>query len=251
MNDLIFFLMMVALGAFIQTITGFAMGLVIIGGVTLLGLADVGFAAAVISLISLVNTGVALRSTYKHVNYAYLRDISISLVPAMVVGVLLLNYLSTAAYDLLKAILGLVIIVAGILLMLQPVPRDKPAARPWVFLTGSIGGVIAGLFSAGGAPLAYFMYRQPLVLVTIRATLLSFFAVSTFGRSVIIGIDGQLTQEVLITAVVSVPVVILVTMSTLRVADRVPDAMVRRIVFLLLILMGLSLISQTLVKVLH
>jgi len=242
------FLLCVAVGAFIQTITGFAMGLIIIGGVTLFGLADISFAAAVISLISLVNTGVALRSTYKFVNYRYLKEISFSLVPMMIIGVLVLNYLSGAAYGLLKAILGVVIITAGILLMLKPSTNSLPATRFKTMLTGSLGGVIAGMFSAGGAPLAYFMYREPLTLVVVRATLLSFFAVSTLGRTIIVAIDGQLSEDVLVSAAVSIPVVVLVTMGTVKISHLIPDSIVRKIVFILLILMGLLLIADSLIN---
>ena len=60
----IYFLILVAIGAMVQTITGFAMALIIVGGVAALGLVDLGASAAVVSLISLVNTVVALRHNH-------------------------------------------------------------------------------------------------------------------------------------------------------------------------------------------
>ena len=45
------FLAVVVLGALVQTITGFAMGLVTMAGIAVLGIADIAFSAAVVSFI--------------------------------------------------------------------------------------------------------------------------------------------------------------------------------------------------------
>jgi hypothetical protein len=42
----------------VQTLTGFAMGLIIMAGVALFNIADIAFTAAVVSFISLTNTGI-------------------------------------------------------------------------------------------------------------------------------------------------------------------------------------------------
>ena len=57
----ILFLVIVVLGALVQTLTGFAMGLIIMVGVALFNIADIAFTAAVVSFISLTNAGIALR----------------------------------------------------------------------------------------------------------------------------------------------------------------------------------------------
>ena len=49
----ILFLAVVALGAVVQSDTGFAMGLVTMVGITVLGVADIAFSAAVVSFISM------------------------------------------------------------------------------------------------------------------------------------------------------------------------------------------------------
>lgn len=242
--DNILFLAFIGLGALIQTITGFAMGLVIIGGVTLFGVADISFAAAVISLISSFNIMLALRTSYKHVNWGYVKKVAISMVPALLAGVWLLNYLSYESYTLLKKLLGGVIVGAGILMMLKPTPFRQVPADFWLWSVGGLGGLIGGMFSAGGAPLAYYMYRQPLEVNIIRATLLAFFAVTTLARSIVVGIDGQLTADVWTIVMLAVPLVLLVTVGTTRMLHLIPDVLVRKIVFVLLIFMGLFLIVR-------
>jgi uncharacterized membrane protein YfcA len=242
--NIILFLVLVAGGALVQTITGFAMGLIIIAGVTALDIAEISFSAAVISFISLANAAVALRHNHRHIDFHYLKWVSIGLVPMLVVGFVLLDYFSAQYYDLLKKILGIVIIGAGVMLMITPAPYKNQSSKLAIGSCGLLGGLIAGFYSAGGAPLAYFMYRQPVELNIIRSTLLAIFAVSTIWRTIIAGIGGHLNVGVLIVAGVSIPVVVIVTMLTGRVVHRVPDKLVRRMVFILLIGVGAFLIVR-------
>ncbi|MCB1646173.1 MAG: sulfite exporter TauE/SafE family protein [Pseudomonadales bacterium] len=241
---MIIILLLIAVGAAVQTLSGFAMGLIIMGGVTALGLAEIGETAAVVSLISLLNTALALRSTYKHLDWHYVRNVSFALVPALIVGVALLNWLSGNYYEYLKALLGIFIVGAGTLLMLRPVLYEQPTGHWKVRLAGTIAGLMGGMYSAGGAPLAYLMYRQPLDVRVVRASLLAMFAVSTAGRAVVTAIDGQLDQKILTLAAISVPVVIVVTVSCNRISHRVPDQLIRKMVFILLIILGGFLVSS-------
>ena len=98
------FLLLVVLGAFVQTISGFALGLVIIVGATILKLELIAFSAAVISLISLVNSSVALRTSYRKIDRNYLTYLCIALLPGLLIGVALLTYLSEVHYFMLRRI---------------------------------------------------------------------------------------------------------------------------------------------------
>jgi uncharacterized membrane protein YfcA len=232
------------LGALVQSITGFAMGLIIMGGVTALGVAEIAFSAAVVSLISMVNAAVALRHTYKFVDIHIWTAMIAGLIPLTIAGVLLLELFSARFYEIIQVMLGVVIIGAGTSLMIQPRPFEGVSSRPAVAAVGGLGGVIGGLYGAGGAPLAWFMYRQPLELNVIRATLLATFLVSTSGRAVVVGFAGHLTKDVLLTALLAVPMVILVTLAGARLAPHVPDKLIRRFVFILLILLGATLMFR-------
>ncbi len=240
--ELYILLALVAFGAMVQTVTGFAMGLMIIVGVAALDLVSISFAAAVISFISLLNTLIALKDTHRFIDRQFVMAISLGLTPFLVLGVFVLDFLSSDFYHWLRTILGVVIIAAGILLMVTPKPYATLSPR-WVSLgVGSIAGVIAGLYSAGGAPLAYFMYRQPLELQVIRATLLAVFALSTLWRTMVVAGAGHVTLDVVKVAALSVPVVVLTTIATGRALPKIPDKLVRRLVFILMIGVGLFLI---------
>lgn len=241
--DTMLFLVFVAIGAMVQTMTGFAMGLIVMGGVTVLGLADIQVTAAVVSVISLVNAGVALRHTYKYVNYTYFRNISLGMIPLLIAGVVLLEYLQSESYTLLRTLLGIVIISAGIILMLKPTPWPQRSGTMAAVSAGCAGGIIGGLYSTAGPPLAYFMYRQPIDIIVTRATLLLIFALSTSGRTVVAGVAGHLTTRVLLISALAIPLVIIVTLVTSRFTRFLPDVFVRRLAFVMLIVIGGFLIA--------
>ncbi|MFT7688537.1 MAG: putative membrane protein YfcA [Candidatus Azotimanducaceae bacterium] len=237
-------LLLIVFGTIVQTTTGFAMGLIIIGGVTVLGLAEIEMAAAIVSLISLVNAFVALRYSYKYVDKEFLKWIALGMLPMILLGVFILDYLSGESGVFLRKLLGFVIVSAGILLMLKPTPFPKVSGKLTQIMVGASGGLMGGMYGAGGAPLAYLMYRQPLDLNVIRATLLGSFALSTIFRTLSISVAGQVTGDVLKLVGLAVPLVIVVTLLTNKVTHLLPDVLIRRFVFILLIFLGLFLIYQ-------
>ncbi|MBO6658178.1 MAG: hypothetical protein JJ934_14880, partial [Pseudomonadales bacterium] len=68
--NIIWFLAVVVAGVLVQTLTGFAMGLIIMVGVALFAIADIAFTAAVVSFISLVNALVAMRKGRHHIDWS-------------------------------------------------------------------------------------------------------------------------------------------------------------------------------------
>ncbi len=235
------FILLVALGAFVQTVSGFAMGLIIIAGATLLGLEEIAFSAAVISIISLVNSTVALRTSYDKVDRGYLKWMAAALVPGLLAGLLLLDYLSHAYEQALRLMLGMIVIIAGVMLMTRPSSYNNRSRPATTLGFGLLGGVIGGLFSAGGASFAYHLYRQPAEVSAIRATLLAVLVVSTSLRTAIITAAGLMTVEIVVTSLLSVPVVVLVTDITSRLLVYIPDRAVRILVATLMTVIGVYL----------
>ncbi|MFT4797506.1 MAG: putative membrane protein YfcA [Candidatus Azotimanducaceae bacterium] len=241
------FLVLVAIGALVQTIAGFAMGLIIMGGVALFGLVDISVAAAVVSFIGLLNAAIALRRTYQFVDRALLQPIALGMAPLIIVGVLLLGYWSDTNHGLLKTALGVMIVFAGIMLMLKPNPYADRSETGSSLLIGCTAGIMGGLYAAGGPPIAYYLYRQPLAIQTVRATLLAIIAFATLFRSGVAAWQGHITVHVLSLAALAIPVVLVMTMVGTKLLPVVPELMVRRVAFVLLILMGVSLVANGLI----
>ena len=241
-HSLIIFLFVVAIGSYIQTVTGFALGLVIMGAVTFLGLAPVTFSAIVVSLLALVNSFLALTRQGHTVHWSSVRIIVAGMVPAVFSGLLLLDYLSAHSMYLLKTLLGVFIICSGLLLVYKPQPRATIASTGNFLAIGMIGGLFGGLFSTGGPPIVFHLYRQPLPVAVIRTTLLAIFVVATLLRITYVGINGDISWSVIRLSLYSLPLVILFTYLGRRFRPPLSDLSMRRLAFILLILLGLMLL---------
>ena len=240
----VFFLILVFVGAVVQSLTGFAMALIILGGVAALGLAGISETAAVVSILSLFNAGLALRYNYRLIDYTLMKTMSIGMVPAVFAGLLILEYMSEAFSHLLRISLGVMIISAGILLFLKPTPYPAISHTSTQSLIGALGGVMAGTYGAGGAPFAYLLYRQPLDFNIVRATLLALFAISTLTRTVLVGASGSLSSSVLSLVVLGLPIVLIATLVSVKLGKYLPDTLLRKYTFLLLMLVGAFLIVK-------
>lgn len=248
--DTFVFLLLLAIGSFVQTITGFAMGLIVMGGVALLGLIELTTAAAVVSLVSMVNVVVALRRTFRFINWPLVSAILMGMFPMIFLGVSLLDYLSSENQLLLKVLLGVVIVTAGFLLVRKPQPYEGVSRRSIGILAGMGAGIMGGMYGAGGAPIAYLMYRQPLLLQAVRASLLSTFAASTLIRTGFVALEGHLTSQVFYLVGLSIPVVVVMTLVGGRVSPLLPDVLVRKAALWLLVLIGVTLIGSGVFEVL-
>ena len=240
------FLIAIAIGAYTQTVTGFAMGLIIMGITASLQLAPISFIAAVISLTGLVNVVLAVYKDHHHINWQLIRTIMIGFIPSMVAGRLILYYLDQTSTQLLQSILGIVIMLGGILLMLKPHPNKEPAPSYLTFLSGASSGVMGGLFSTSAPPLIYHLYKQPLTIPTIRSTLLMTFMIGSTARIGYISTQGFITKDILLFALYSLPVVFLFTWLGKKYPPALSDINMRRMAFGLLIILGISTIVTAL-----
>ena len=240
------FLVIVAFAAMTQTITGFAMGLIIVATTAALDLLSILEVTAIISIISMVNTLLVLQKSPRGINVRLLAFISLGLLPSLAVGFLFLDRFGQSLDHFLKTGLGLMVMTAGLLMMLKPAQWSTPSSNQSAVFVGFLGGFFGGLYSAAGAPIAYFFYRQPETIATIRLTLLAVFFLSTFSRAMMGIAYGHFTEAVLIQTALALPLVILISIGLQRQLARIPDRWVRRLVFMVLQGVGAWLIIQPL-----
>lgn len=239
--ELIGFLILTGVAAYAQTLTGFAFGLITMGGVALAGLLSLTDAAVIVSVLTFTNATQMLMKGWRDVAWREFRLVMLAGVPLLVVGYVLLEWLAGTRADLLRLTLGLVIIVSSLQLALKPEPLSQKS-RDWTFLFfGALAGVMGGMFSTAGPPLVYHFYRQPLPLVTIRETLVTVFALNAVFRMSLVAFSGNLPSGSVWTGLLAIPVVMGATHAARRWPPPISPATMRRIVFVLLFLSGVSL----------
>jgi uncharacterized membrane protein YfcA len=242
------FLLAVLFGSYIQSVAGFAMGLLVIACVESAHLVALTTAAAAISLLSFVNIALSLRGHYHLVHGRIFRGLAFGQAPATVVGVWLLGLLSSRAGFVLELLLGTFLVAGSGSMMLRPRLRETVSSTPGAAVAGIAGGILGGLFAASGPVIGWFAYRQPLPITEVRATLLGCFAVSTAVRVAAVGVAGGLDRDVWTLAGTALPVVLIGTWLGRRAPPPVSEATLRRVAFLLLTLMGVWILGSAIAR---
>ncbi len=234
-------LLLAGTAAYIQTITGFAFGLLMMGGIGLLGLLSLPDAAVIVSMLTLVNAAQVLLRGWRDVAW---KEFRLAIGPGLVLlalGYFLLEQIANTNLNGLRFLLGLVIVGASIQLLLQPHPLpNRSSARSFVFV-GALGGFLGGMFSTSGPPLIYHFYRQPLPPVSIRDTLVLIFGVNAVFRLALVAATGNFPVPALGWVLLGAPVVTATTFVAKRWPPPLPVLTLRRLAFSLLLLSGLSL----------
>ncbi|MEX0584393.1 MAG: sulfite exporter TauE/SafE family protein [Natronospirillum sp.] len=240
-TDTLMLLGIVALATYAQSVTGFAFGLTVMGGAVLFNLAPVALVAILISLLSLFNCVLSLHKHYANIDKEIVFLVSISSVATLVLGVWVLEVLSTLYIEWLQIILGVAIIISSTMLVFKPRPQPQRSSRASFVLTGGLAGLMGGMFSTSGPPLVFHFYRQPLAQAVIRDTLLSVFAISSVLRLTVVGMQGAITSTLLVIAATAVPTVLLFSWLGRHYPPPLSDIAMRRGAFTLLMLSGVSL----------
>jgi uncharacterized membrane protein YfcA len=238
------FLLAVFIGSYVQSVAGFAMGMIIVAVVGGLRLLDVPTLSAVVSLLTILNVFLALRGQTHFVHKKLFTWLALGQVPAIYLGLLLMTWLDGNTRWMLELCLGVFITVGGLSMSLKPHPWAK-VSGPWsTWITGRGGGLVGGMFSASGPVLGWFGYSQPLRLATIRATLLACFVLTTGTRTILVGVEGGLTERVLSFALAGLPVVFVGTWLGRSFPPPVGEETIRRGSYVLLLVMGVWILAS-------
>lgn len=244
--DIAIFFACVFVACFAQNLTGFAFGLIFLGLISLFGSLDLLTAANVISILSLANAIPMLKTGKATLPVKpFFICLAFSLI-GVACGLVLLHYLSRDLEIYLKLLLGITILVASFLLIIQRSEPTSLSKLPTFGAFGLLSGVLGGLFSTAGPPLVYLIYRQPIALESIKRFLVLSFAANALLRIILVAIEGQLTLNILTLSAMAFPFVCLQTYLQRKYPIKWPINRIKKIVFGLLILTAASILAPNL-----
>jgi len=242
-------LVLAGLAAYMQTLTGFAFGLIMMGGIGLTGLMPLPDAAVLVGCMVLVNAAQVLVRGWRDIAWRSFRPVIVASIVGLAAGYVMLDAMVSASIDWLKLALGIVIIISSIQLAMQPAPlKTHSSAGSFVFF-GAAAGLMGGLFSTAGPPLVYHFYRQPLSAASIRETLVAIFAVNAVIRLAMVAAAGDMPHSGFWWGLLCVPVVMTMTFAAKRWPPPLSALSIRRVAFGLLFLSGLSLAAPAFLKI--
>jgi uncharacterized membrane protein YfcA len=146
----------------------------------------------------------------------------------------------------LRAGLGLFSAAIGIHSIVNPALHHK-ISRWWSVPAGIVGGAIATVFGAGGPIYATYLSGRLDDKSQIRSTMSALISISAFTRAVVYAISGLLLHlSILVGGLVLAPFVLVGLKLGARIHVGLSQQQMRRVVGVLVLLTGLSLLARVL-----
>jgi uncharacterized protein len=197
----------------------------------------------VVDFVATAATGVRLR---KNIALEELKPIIAPMMLGLLAGITLLVQLP-ARWILLA--LGAFIFGYGIY-SLTTRARTRTHSKWWSLPVGLSGGLISGLFGMGGPMYVIYLSGRIAEPARLRATLSTMFTLNTGVRLVLLLISGLLLrQEVWAAALYLLPFMALGLYIGHRLHVRLTAAQIGRVISVLLLLTGASILSKALMSV--
>jgi uncharacterized membrane protein YfcA len=165
-------------------------------------------------------------------------------------------------FSLIGAVLGVTLLVSlprraallslGVFLLLYAAwslaegGRLREIGPQWAASAGLVGGAMGTVFGVGGPPYVMYLSRRLADATRLRATIAVMIALSVAIRLVVFAAAGLMTVDRLVLAVTLAPFAACGFWLGSRVQRRVPRAVAVRLLNLLLLVLGASLLSRAL-----
>ena len=234
-----------SLATIMQTLSGFGFGLLVVASFTLLDVLPLTATTFLVSLLGLVNSTTVVVKNRSTVKVPELKLMLYTGIPLMLLGFILLEYMSAHLTQFLNFILGISIFLCCGLMLIGRDRANKQSGRGSFLIAGGVSGLLGGLFSTSGPPLVFQCYKQAWSIEAIRSTLL---AVFTIGGLVRVGIAlfGTLPElDIMFLIAAAIPLVLLVTQFARKLTPYVDAKWIRIIAIALLGLSGVSLVATS------
>ena len=186
-------------GAFVQRVTGFGMGIFAMLFLPYFMTAP-GMAAAVIGL---VNCAGSVYNAIRHRKHIQLRLMLPMVGTALAVIPLAVYWSASLPQSLMKQLLGVVLVVLSIwFLFFSKRVHLKPTV-PNGMAAGAVSGMLNGMFTTGGPPAVLYLIHATSDKTVYFATIQAFFASTNAFSTVNRALNGLVSGQVLLLAVLS------------------------------------------------
>ncbi len=230
----VFIVMLIS--AFTQTLTGFGSALVSMS--ILPSLLGIQVASPLVALMAITLETILLIRLRSAINFKAVWRMSLASVIGIPLGLALAR---TINEDIVLTVLGIVLVGYSLYALIAPrLPELKHPA--WAFVFGFVGGILSGAYNvAGPAAVIYGNCRrwQP---DEFRSNLQAFFLVNDTFVLLNHGLVGNLKPIVWSYYLVALPAILLGIFFGLKLDRRINPDVFRKLVQVLLIVMGLRLI---------
>lgn len=226
------------LAGFIQGLTGFGFGMVAMSISPLL--IDIKQANVLVTILALFNCLFVTWSVRHAVDFKKILPIFLGALLGVPIGVYLLKVLQP---HIIKIILGVILIVFSTYSIFKKESVGRIGKR-WGIPIGILSGILNGLIQMGGPPVIIYTYYQNWDKDSIKATLITYFAMCAAYKLVVLLLSKFVTLEILKMSGILLPIVCFGTFLGFVWFEKVNKEQMRKITFSILICLGLLLILK-------
>ncbi|MEM9015557.1 MAG: sulfite exporter TauE/SafE family protein [Verrucomicrobiota bacterium] len=226
--------------AFLQSATGFGMALVCMAVVPLI--LPINEAIAFVAISCFIATIFIMLANRSGLSFRHGAPLALGMGLGIPLGYYGLRQLDG---DLVVTLLGIVLMAIAVFEFMGT-RRAASKAIPGKFgaIFGLAGGVLAGAFNVGGPPVVVYAYSQRWGKVETVAILQSVFLAAGVVRNGLMIKSGEYTADLLTIVAWSVPAALLGVFLGKRILDRLPLEVLKRIVFAMIFVIGLSYVLR-------
>ena len=214
--------------------SGFGAALVLAPVVSLIVGTHVAVPAILLSIF--VTTAQLFAPAWPHVRWSDQFALSVPGCIGVPAGVLLLLHLDPELMR--RAISAITALIA--LFLLSGWRSSRPPTRSGSATMGALGGVLSGAASIGGPPVIAYLLAGPGSPTQTRATLIYYFAFTQAASLIMFWIGGLMNWEVLVTAALVSPSLILGTWAVAKLFHLASERVFRLSALTILLLIGVS-----------
>lgn len=225
-------LAIIVFSAFIQGVTSFGFSLVAIPLLALwMPMQEI---VPLLVILSLALNVMMLWSLYRHVAIGMISRLLVGGFLGIPLGIAILNYVPSGT---LKQAAGAVILLVS-LVLLSGKKLEIQSTKRVLLILGGISGIMQGALSLSGPPLVLFLSNQGVEKQTFRANLTAYFTVMNIVSLPAFFLSGKIDAQVLETSAWALPGMVVGIMLGSFIANRLPEAIFRRIALGLMCVAG-------------
>jgi uncharacterized membrane protein YfcA len=225
---------------FTQSVTGF--GLALVSMPLLTAVLGIQTAAPLVAFFALVAEAILLLTYRAHLDLHAVWRLAIASVVGVPLGVLALR---TVPEEIVLAVLGMV--VAGYALYALLKFRLPEIKQPgWAYGAGFLAGVLGGAYNTSGPPVIIYGHCRSWSPAGFKSNLQGFFVLNSIVVLIAHFLAGNYTSQVWQAVLVALPAVVLSIAAGVQLSKRINPATFRRLVLLLLLVLGAWLIVSSL-----
>ncbi len=240
LDILLLILAILFLATFIKSVLGFGESLLAIPLLTMV--VGIQLAATLVSLIVAGVTVLMILRNWRTIDIRATWQLTLSAIIGVPIGVWILKVIPERPITL---VLGIILMLVGLYYLFRP-QFQAIQGTPITIIFGLMSGILGGAYNMAGAPIIVYGAMQRWQSEDFRGTLQSYFIVVSLVILLNYAISGLLTSQVIQIAIISLPIMLLSFALGTYLAEHLPRQVFEKMLYVMLILLGLNLIIQNL-----